>query len=545
METRRHYLGLQFKITLGLLLTLLAVLTATSLLRYASFQDLMMKSLEPLAAEAEEIIGRQLITYRRSRLLLSGVSVLMILLVFSLVMRRTVVRRLEKVLTLVRRGGEPDLDEMVTEESHDEIAELAEAFYRMADRLGEREGLEQEVIEGTEKLHRQAEKLAVLNALAVTVGQSLDLAEVLDTALERMLELMKLRAGWVVLRDGDGDKLDLRACRGLPASVARAQVQCRWDRSICPEVLDLRQARLFPDLPAHSCPVARHFGKEGLFFRACVPLASKNRVLGIMSLVGDASEIAHELTGDMPEMLTAVGRQIGVAVENASLYEELRQKETLRRQLLERVITVQEEERKRIARELHDQTGQPLTFLIMTLKVLEEARSLTEVRARIEDLRDTVLQILKQVHDLAFELRPSVLDDLGLLAALRHYLRGYKYRFRLPIDLQVVGFDGHRLSPDMETALFRIVQEALTNVARHAQASNVSVVLENRATSVMLIVEDNGRGFDVTRAMGLPPHEENLGLYGMRERASLLGGSLTIESTPGTGTTVFVEMPLE
>jgi len=244
-------------------------------------------------------------------------------------------------------------------------------------------------------------------------------------------------------------------------------------------------------------------------------------------------------------MLTAIGRQIGVAVENASLYEELHQKEMLRRQMLERMITLQEDERRRIARELHDQTGQRLTSTIMTLGLLEETIRTPEGRAYVRDVRDTAAQILKEIRDLALVLRPSVLDDLGLLAALRHCLKGYQSRYRLLVDLQVLGLDGKRLPPEVETALFRITEEALTNVVQHAQARSVTVLLEHRGSSVMLIVEDDGKGFDVARVMNTRPHEGNLGLYGMRERVSLLGGTLTIESTPGRGTAVFVRIPLE
>jgi signal transduction histidine kinase len=245
------------------------------------------------------------------------------------------------------------------------------------------------------------------------------------------------------------------------------------------------------------------------------------------------------------DLLTAVGRQIGVAVENASLYGELRRTERLRRQLMERAIELQEEERRRIARELHDQTSQRLTSVLMTLGILAEAKSLEETRAHVSDLRAAVGQTLEEVHDLALELRPRLLDELGLVAALRHDLGEFRDRFHIPIDLQVVGLDRGRLPSRVETALYRIAQQALVNVARHAHAQNVGVLLEDRGSLVVLIVEDDGVGFDVEEVMGSHVQQTNLGLYGMRERASLLGGRLTIESTLGGGTSVFAEIPLE
>jgi signal transduction histidine kinase len=245
------------------------------------------------------------------------------------------------------------------------------------------------------------------------------------------------------------------------------------------------------------------------------------------------------------ETLTAIGRQVGVAIENASLYEELRRTEALRRQLMERGIDLQEEERKRIARELHDQTSQRLTSILMTLSALGEAASIAEVKAYVEDLRDMAARTLEEVHDLALELRPSLLDDLGLLAALQHLLGEFRDRFLIPVDLQVLGLDDRRLPSRVETALYRVTQEALRNAARHADAGNVGVLLENRGTTVILIVEDDGVGFDVPQVMGAHVHEGNLGLYGMRERAFLLGGTLTIESAPEEGTSIFVEIPLE
>ena len=509
---------------------------------------------------------------RRNSLLWSAGSIVLALVAVDLLMSRMVMARLEQLVSVIKRVDGGDLSARVSDRGSDEIGELVGAFNRMTEGLKEKAKLEQSLKEQTQVLQAQTGRLAALNTIAATVSQSLDIKEILDSALDKVLELIDLRACWVLLRHEESEDLELVASRGLPAEIAHAHVNCAWNRSVCSRVLDLGQPRVFEEGFDHACPTAEYFEQEGLAFRTCVPLTSRERVLGVMTLVGDAfaqpplaglggqpSRTAKRvstmrtrgptsgvLTEDTVELLAAIGRQMGIAIENASLYAELRQEETLRRHLVERLLTAQEEERKRIALELHDQTGQPLTSLIMTLGVLAEARSVAEVQEHVQDLRDTAAQVLKEVHDLALELRPSVLDDLGLLAALRHLHKEYQDRFRLPVDFQVLGLEDGRLPSEVETTLYRIVQEALTNVARHAQAESVSVLLERREHSVMLIVEDDGQGFDAVDVTHPVSHSrDRLGLYGMRERALLLGGELTIESTPGTGTAVFVEIPVE
>lgn len=226
-------------------------------------------------------------------------------------------------------------------------------------------------------------------------------------------------------------------------------------------------------------------------------------------------------------------------------WEEIRRKEEVRTRLLERVISAQEEERRRIARELHDETGQSLTSLALGLQAMEGVESLEEVKVRTAELRSLVAKTLEEVHLLARALRPSILDDLGLVAALERSVKGYEAATGLHIDFYAQGLDGRRLSPHLETALYRIVQEALTNVVKHAQARNVSVLLERRGRAVVAVVEDDGRGFDVAEVRRSQGEDKGLGLIGIEERASLLGGTLTVESRPGMGTTVVVEIPLE
>jgi signal transduction histidine kinase len=536
MKAKRYHHSLRFKITLGLLVPLIVVLAVTSYIRYVSFRRLLVESLEHPTTDIEQSVETQLSAYLRSRLVLSISSVIVLMLIAEFMLIRMAVGRLGQFLGAVEQVGLGNLGTRAPVEGRDEIAELAEAFNHM-----------------TDELQRRDEVLLTLNALAETVSQSLELKEVLHSALDEVLALMGLEAGWITLRgDHGGESLPgeigdfcLAASRGLSKEATRAHAQCNWERCICSMVFDLGQAQVFRLEEQHACLVEQYLHQKGLVCRACVPLSSKDRVLGVMSLSGAASNSVWMFTKSAQDMLSAVGRQIGVAVENASLYEELRRTEMLRRQLMERGIELQEEERRRIARELHDQTSQRLTSVLMTLGVLGDAQSLEETRAHVSDLRAEVAKTLEEVHDLALELRPRLLDDLGLVAALRHYLGEFRDRYRIPTDLQVVGLDGGRLPSRVETALYRVAQEALINVARHAHAESVGVLLEDRGALVVLIVEDDGIGFDVEEVMGSHVLETNLGLYGMRERASLLGGTLTIESTPGGGTSVFVEVPLD
>jgi signal transduction histidine kinase len=220
--------------------------------------------------------------------------------------------------------------------------------------------------------------------------------------------------------------------------------------------------------------------------------------------------------------------------------DELRsEREQLRRQLLEKIITTQEEERKRIARELHDSASQSLTSLMLGLKMMETNCGDEQIARQVDELRQVAAHTLDEVHDLSIRLRPRILDDLGLNAALEQLVKEWQARTKTPVDC-VIHTGVTRLPAEIETTLYRIVQEALTNISRHVGAQSVSVLLERRGDEVITIVEDDGRGFEASSITG----DSHLGLAGMQERAELLGGSLTIESRPGVGTSLFVRLPL-
>jgi signal transduction histidine kinase len=268
----------------------------------------------------------------------------------------------------------------------------------------------------------------------------------------------------------------------------------------------------------------------------------KERAVGLLNLVFGQED--HPETADLA-LLTDLGRPLGEAIENARLWEELQDREVLRGQLLRKIIVAQETERQRIARDLHDQAGQALTSLLVGLRAMEKAGSLAQAQELAYELKGVVTQALDEVHDMALELRPSVLDDLGLVPALARFVSSCPTRFGFQADFVATGMDGQRLPSEVETTLYRIAQEALTNVGRHAGASHASVLLQRRGMAVVLVVDDDGAGFDVAQVMACPTERDRLGLYGIEERASLVSGRLTIESTPGAGTTLAVDIPLE
>ncbi|MBZ0090108.1 MAG: sensor histidine kinase, partial [Thermoanaerobaculia bacterium] len=208
--------------------------------------------------------------------------------------------------------------------------------------------------------------------------------------------------------------------------------------------------------------------------------------------------------------------------------------------LSRRLVEAQESERRHIALELHDEAGQALVSLRLGLRLLE--REIAEggnVGGRVAELVETTDSVMDGLHRLAADLRPASLDHLGLDAALRQFARSAAAKFGLAVHFKARGFTAQRLPQAVETALYRVVQEAMTNVVRHARATRVDLLVERRDDQVLVMVEDDGVGFDSANA----PGGEHFGLLGMRERADALGGTLTVESSPGKGTTIVVEVP--
>ncbi len=228
---------------------------------------------------------------------------------------------------------------------------------------------------------------------------------------------------------------------------------------------------------------------------------------------------------------------------------ERKQSEAARQALLRQLVTAQEEERRRISRELHDQTGQHLTALTLGLKTLEDSwlDGSPPPPRLLPRLQQIAEELAREVHELSVELRPTALDDMGLRTAVMNYAEDWGERHRIAVDFHSRGMGSERFPSAIETTIYRIVQEALNNVLKHAQATRASIILERHGQQVRAIVEDNGVGFDTeaaAEAASASGVARRLGLLGMKERASLVGGDLRVESSPGEGTTVFLRIPL-
>lgn len=257
----------------------------------------------------------------------------------------------------------------------------------------------------------------------------------------------------------------------------------------------------------------------------------------------------HLRLRDLTLSLQQKNRQLELSsrTERERLFEAVNQQREQLRALANRLTEIQEAERKQLARDLHDHLGQVLTAISINLTAIKDELAPDCNRRIAERLAEASLlttQTLEQVRELSLNLRPPMLDDLGLIPTLRWYIKQYAKRLNIETRFEASGLE-ERLSPELETALYRVVQEALNNVAKHAQASLVQLRLERKGETLIASIEDNGRGFDMAQVISPKAVVNGAGLLGMRERVTLLGGRLDIRSRPGQGTQVWVELPEE
>lgn len=457
----------------------------------------------------------------------------------ALVLTRVLTRPILDLVAVTRQLEAGDLEARARFYMADEVGELAQAFNAMADSLQA----------SHISMLRRVRELAILNATATAISSTLNRQAMLQAALSKVLEELGLQAGWVFLEDLNSPTgLHLAAQQGLSKIFAYQEATRELGDCVCARVMQTGEALIVHDICTECQRIDSEVVKaEKLTSHASIPLVSRNQVIGVLNV---ASRDARLFSENDLSMLDSIGRQIGVAAENARLWEEVKEKETLRGQLLEKIITAQENERQRLARELHDEAGQALTSLKFSLRNLERVKNPASARSQLQSLRDFVGQIQKDLHDLALELHPPALDELGLVAALQNFATRYARHTELLVEFQTLGMGAEEnyndldISPQIAVAAYRLVQEALTNVARHARAQKISILLEHKDNQIFIIVDDDGDGFDVRTVFDQHSVNEHLGIHSMKERVEMLGGVFTVESRLGEGSTVFARLPL-
>ncbi len=382
-----------------------------------------------------------------------------------------------------------------------------------------------ERLKATAALEQKVSGLAALNESSETFLGTFDQAGIYQTICSLVVKRFEVDAAWLELVPFT-NKPDPAAVEGLtPADIPNLRAQ--WQRSADVPAGDI------PQIPARISGVP-----ESAFSSfAILPLSFGAEVIGSLNLVSRTKEF---FTPDRLLLLQSFTNLAAFAIQNAWLLERVRRGNEQLHALSQRLIKAQEEERLNLSRELHDESGQLLAALSVRLGLLErEAGTLVKVQPHLAELKRITEEIQHELHELAVNLRPASLDHLGLVTALQQYAAEFSRQYEMRVEFEATGMKNRRLAAEVETAIFRTVQESLTNVALHARASRVDVLVSRHGGSVVAIIEDDGVGFSPT----IPDSEEHLGLFGMRERIEMLGGKFSVESAPGKGTTVRAEVP--
>ncbi len=417
----------------------------------------------------------------------------------SFMLTRVMYRDLTHLMDVSKKVGAGDLDCKVKIHSKDEIGMLANEFKTMIKRLRIKKIENKNYLN---VLQLRNSELSLLHLLAVSSVDIENFNRHIDHTAELLMHELNLHSFYI--------ELELAG-----ESIAAFKGKNKCDTSQCA-----------------SCKLhSENIERKHLY----IPIKN-NRIVGQLNVC--FSNIPDETT---KKFIYSFASQLSVIAENVRLWKEVKYKEELRLQLLERVITAQEEERKRISRELHDETSQSITSIIVGLTLFEEYPITVEMKQKLIELKEVTQRTLDEIHYISWSLRPSVLDDLGLLPAIKKYVIEYMKKYPLDVDIQVIGFDKVRLSPLHEVTIYRVIQEALTNAARHSKAENISIILKHVNGVVSVIIEDDGVGFDVQNILKGKLTKDHLGLKGMQERIKSIGGQLIIESVKEIGTTVYVK----
>jgi signal transduction histidine kinase len=437
-------------------------------------------------------------------------------------------RPLTELNTMAQQVAAGNLESRARVWSKDEIGEVAVAINQMTDHL----------VTTQADLERTNRRLDAINRVILAADREAEIHDVLFAALKSTLDVMRLKTGWIYLRDPERERFHLASWYKVPPELEEHLLHSP-EGELCACQADLVSGQVLAGTSIRSCLRLEHCAICDNHTHITIPIEARGERFGVLNLLCDKEKTLSE---DDFELLTAVGAQISEITANAWLRLKLAEKEMARQALLESLVRAQEDERGRLARELHDGAGQMLTSLLGRLKTLEKHHAPVEFHDDLKATQGLVSETVEQIRDLSYRLRPATLEQFGLPVALGTLVKDMAEEAGLDTRCKF-DLDGHQLTPEIEVTLYRIAQEGLTNVVRHAQASQVEIELTATAVAVFMRIEDDGKGF-APHQIPVESGQRHLGLISIDERASIVGGKLDVYSAPGQGTALHVMIPI-
>jgi signal transduction histidine kinase len=395
------------------------------------------------------------------------------------------------------------------------------------------------------KAEGQQPEVLALSRISAALSGLWDLDAILGVGLDSTLDIMNGTKGEILLIDEPTQTLVRQVHRGLSKEFVE-KIRLGVGEGITGSVAQTGKAVLLEDISSDPHVAQRELVvAEGLKAFVCVPLRAKDKVLGVLNV---ASRMPRRFTTNDMQLLYAIGDQLGIAIEQARLYERLRTARERLRKLARQNLVAEEEERRRIARELHDETSQSLSGIALQLQALIEMYSISgnqdiQFIDGLKKVQALTVRVHNEVSRLISNLRPALLDTLGLVPAVRQYAETRLRPLEINVSVDIRGAE-RRFPSDVEAALFRFVQGAIGNIAQHSKAKEATIVLEYQPEEFLLSIKDDGEGFNVSEIIDVEESGRGRGLFSMRERIGLLGGTSGIKSQPGQGTTVWAKVPI-
>jgi signal transduction histidine kinase len=388
------------------------------------------------------------------------------------------------------------------------------------------------------------QELLALSRVSAAISGLWDLDAVLKVALDNILRIMKGTIGGILLLDEPTQTLSYHIHQGLSDNYVE-NMRLSLGEGIAGRVAQSGKAILLEDISLDSRVGHPDLIRaEGLKAFICVPIRAKDNVLGVINV---ASRKSHRFTRHDLHLLHSIGDQLGVAIQQAKLYERLRKARERYRKLTRQILVAQEDERKRLARELHDETSQTLSGLTLQLQALtdmaEKSRGDPELITRLKKVQSLAVHVHTEIRRLMTDLRPSLLDTLGLVPAIRQLADTRLRPLNINVTVKTTGRE-RRLDSEVETGFFRVAQGSIGNIIEHSKAKNAAITVEYGDNELVLRITDDGQGFDVSDITYVEVWGRGRGLFSMRERIMLLGGTASVDSKIGQGTTVRASVPI-